>query len=100
VTLGVVARLRQGMLRESQRALEWLLADEDRARQVAEAVGAVQGTYGRLDGTRRAVLRQLSVPTRSDLRALGKSLAGIRKRVLALDRRLSDASARGSDPRR
>jgi hypothetical protein len=83
----------------SQRALERLLADEARAQKVVEAVGAVQGAKARVDATQRAVLHQLSLATRADLKELGRQLSGLKKRLARLGQRLEGVS-RGRAARR
>jgi polyhydroxyalkanoate synthesis regulator phasin len=71
-----------------QKALERLFADEKRAMQVAEALGAVQRGKAKLDSTQRVVMHQLNFATKGDFKALGKQMSGLKRRLRELDAKL------------
>jgi len=87
--MGLSSQLKQQAMKLSQKAMEKLFADEKRAQKVAEAIGAVQRGKQSLDKTQAAVMHQFSFATRGDFKALGKQLSALRRRIQALDEKLS-----------
>lgn len=79
--MGLGNKLKQEVMGLSQKALERLFADEQRAGQIAAAIGAVQRGKQTLDATQRAVMNQLNFATRADFKNLGKQVSGLRRRV-------------------
>jgi polyhydroxyalkanoate synthesis regulator phasin len=73
----------------SARAMERLFADEHRAARVAEALGAVQRGKAAVDRTQTVVMHQLNFATRADFKELNRSLTSLKKRIKALDEKLS-----------
>ncbi|MEW6431886.1 MAG: hypothetical protein AB1730_10295 [Myxococcota bacterium] len=87
--MGIRSKLKKQALGLSQKAMEKLFADEKRAQKVAEVIGTVQRGKQAFDSTQRVVLHQLSFATKADFKDLGKQLGGLRRRVKALDEKLS-----------
>jgi hypothetical protein len=87
--VGIRSKLKKQALGLSQKAMEKLFADEKRAQKVAEVIGTVQRGKQAFDSTQRVVLHQLSFATKADFKDLGKQLGGLRRRVKALDEKLS-----------
>ena len=73
----------------SRKALEALVADEQRARTLAAALGSVQRGKQALDRGQEEVMRGLSFATRSDFKAVGKTLSGLKRRLRELDAKLA-----------
>jgi hypothetical protein len=82
-------KLKKQALGLSQKAMERLFADEGRAQKIAEAIGTVQRGKQALDSTQRVVMHQLNFATRGDFKELGKQLGGLRRRLKALDEKLT-----------
>jgi len=87
--MGLRSKLKKQALGLSQRAMEKLFADEARAQKIAEAIGTVQRGKQVFDSTQRVVMHQLNFATKSDFKELGKQLSSLRKRVRAMDEKLS-----------
>ncbi|MEW5739030.1 MAG: hypothetical protein AB1938_08890 [Myxococcota bacterium] len=87
--MGFRSTLKKQALGLSQKAMERLFADEKRAQKIAEAIGTVQRSKQAFDSTQRVVLNQLNFATKADFKELGRQLSGLRKRVKALDEKLS-----------
>ena len=73
------------------KAVESLLADEERAAKVAKAVGAVQKGKEALDRAGESLLKNLGIATKSDYKDLGKRLSALKRRVRHLAERLEKA---------
>ncbi|AKJ03325.1 hypothetical protein ATI61_11812 [Archangium gephyra] len=82
--------LKKQALGVSQKAMEKLLADEKRAMAVAQALGSVQRGKQALDRGQEELMRALSFATRSDFKAVGKKLSGLKRRLRELDERLEE----------
>ena len=87
--MGIASRLKKRAMGYSQRAMERLFADEKRATQIANAIGAVQRGKQRFDTGQRVVMHGFNFATKSDFRDLGKSLGSLRRRVASLNEKLS-----------
>ena len=90
--MGIRQDLKKQALSASQKALETLMADEKRALAVAQALGSVQRGKQALDRGQEELMRALSFATRSDYKAVGKQLAGLKRRLRELDARLGRLS--------
>jgi len=77
----------------SRRAMERLLADENRAKAVASALGTVQRGKRALDRGQEEVLRALQLAPKSEFKAVGKALSGLKRRARELDEKLAAAMA-------
>jgi hypothetical protein len=87
--MGIRKKLQKQAFDLSRRTMEFLQADERRAQAVAEALGTVQRGKRALDRSQEEVMRALQVASKSDFKALGKALSGLKRRARELDERLS-----------
>ncbi|MCA2980004.1 MAG: hypothetical protein INH41_24745 [Myxococcaceae bacterium] len=87
--MGLRKKLTEQAMGLSAKAMERLFADERRAAKVAEAIGAVQRGKAAVDKTQAVVMHQLNFATKADFKELGRSLSALKKRVKALDEKLS-----------
>ena len=85
-------RLREEAVNLSRRTMEFLQADQKRAHAVAEALGSVQRGKRALDRGQEELMHALQLASKSDFKALGKALSGLKRRARELDERLSDAT--------
>ncbi len=83
--MGIRKALKQYTSQLSQKALEKLFADEQRAQKVAEVIGRAQQAKKRLDDTQRVVLNQLNFATKQDFKELGRQVSALTKRIKALE---------------
>jgi hypothetical protein len=91
--MGMRKKLREQAFDFSRRTMERLLADEKRAQAVAGALGTVQRGKRALDRGQEEVMRALQFASKSEFKALGKALSGLKRRARELDDRLSAAAA-------
>lgn len=82
--MGLRGELRRQALGVAQRLLE----DERYARRLARAVGAVQRGRQALERGQEALLQSLQLTSRGDLQEVGRRLAGLKRRLRALEARL------------
>ncbi len=87
--MGLGSRLKKRALGLSAKAIERFMSDDSRAQRVVQALGAVQRGKKLVDQGQAVVLNQLSFASRSDFKALGKQLGGLRRRAQALETKLS-----------
>ncbi len=87
--MGIRKKLQKQAFDLSRRTMEFLQADERRAQAVAGALGTVQRGKRALDRSQEEVMRALQVASKSDFKALGKALSGLKRRARELDDRLS-----------
>jgi hypothetical protein len=90
--MGIRQDLKKQALGVSQKAVEKLLADEKRAMAVAQALGSVQRGKQALDRGQEELMRALSFATRSDFKAVGKKLSGLKRRLREMDEKLEEIS--------
>ena len=88
--MGIRDELKKQALGASQKAMEKLLADEKRAMSVAQAFGSVQRGKQALDRSQEELMRALSFAPKSDFKALGKKLSGLKRRLRELDEMLEE----------
>jgi hypothetical protein len=88
--MGIGEDLKKQALGASQKAMEKLLADEKRAMAVAQALGSVQRGKQALDRGQEELMRALNFATRSDFKAVGKKLSGLKRRLRELDEKLEE----------
>ena len=91
--MGMRKKLREQAFDFSRRTMERLLADENRAQAVAGALGTVQRGKRALDRGQQEVMHALQLASKSEFKALGKALSGLKRRARELDDRLSAAAA-------
>ena len=95
--MGFSKDLARRALSLSQRAVERLMSDPGRAQQIASAVGSVQRGKKRLDQGQEELMRALNLATKADFKALGKELAGAKRRTRELNERLEEFVQRRSE---
>jgi hypothetical protein len=88
--MGIRETLKKQALGVSQKAVEKLMADEKRAMTVAQALGSVQRGKQALDRSQEELMRALSFAPRSDFKAVGKKLSGLKRRLRELDEKLEE----------
>jgi hypothetical protein len=91
--MGLREDLKKQAMSLSQRAIEKLMADENRAMRVAGAIGKVQ--RGRQAWTRGQdeLMRTFSFAPKSDLKALGKKLSSLKRRIRELEEKIDRVRA-------
>jgi len=89
--MGMRKRLKSQAFEVSRRAMERLLADENRAKAVASALGTVQRGKRALDRGQEELMRALQLAPKSEFKALGKALSGLKRRARELDEKLAAA---------
>ena len=78
------------------RAVERMLSDEQRAAQVAKAVGAVQKGKEALDRAQENFMRAFGFAARSDYRDVGKRLSALKRRVRHLAEKVEKMKTRSN----
>jgi polyhydroxyalkanoate synthesis regulator phasin len=86
--MGIRKRLTRRALELSQKAVERLMADEQRAMKIAEAIGTVQRGKQAMDRSQEEFLRALNFASKGDMKALGKRFSSLKRRLRELDERL------------
>ncbi|HYV47554.1 MAG TPA: hypothetical protein VFA20_21990 [Myxococcaceae bacterium] len=86
--MGLTNELKKQALALSQKAMEKLFADEQRAQKIASAIGSVQRGKQALDRGQDQLMHAFSFATRSDYKAVGKQLSSLKRRVRELDEKL------------
>jgi len=72
----------------SQKAFERLMADEQRAQWVAQALGRVQRGKRALDRGQEEVMHAFQLAARRDFQAVGKQLSALKRRTRELEERV------------
>ncbi|HLM45577.1 MAG TPA: hypothetical protein VK458_17015 [Myxococcaceae bacterium] len=88
--MGIRQDLKKQALEASQKAMEKLMADEKRAMAVAQALGSVQRGKQALDRGQEELMRVLSFAPKSDFKAVGRKLSGLKRRLRELDEKLEE----------
>ena len=88
--MGIRQDLKKQALGVSQKAVEKLMADEKRAMAVAQALGSVQRGKQALDKGQEELMRVLSFAPKSDFKAVGRKLSGLKRRLRELDEKLEE----------
>ena len=90
--MGLTDAFKKQALELSQKAVEKLLADEKRAARVAEAVGQFQKGKKVFEQGQDEVLRALQFAPKADYKAIGKQLAGLKRRLRELEEKVDQLS--------
>jgi hypothetical protein len=90
--MGIRKTLQEQAFNFSRRTMERLLADDKRAQAVAGALGTVQRGKRALDRGQEEVMRALQLASKTEFKALGRALSGLKRRARELDERLSAAT--------
>ena len=86
--MAVRRAIQQQAMGLSQKALERLLADEQRAQWVAQALGRVQRGKRALDRGQEEVMHAFQLAAKRDFQALGKQLSALKRRTRELEERV------------
>ncbi|HUM11904.1 MAG TPA: hypothetical protein VLT82_13220 [Myxococcaceae bacterium] len=85
---GKRSSLRAQALGMSQKAFERLMADEQRAQWVAQALGRVQRGKKALDRGQEELMHVLQLAAKSDFGKMGKQLSALKRRTRELEERV------------
>src|SRR5262249_39175734 len=88
-----------GLGQTLDKAVEWLLSDEQRAAQVGKVLGQVQRGRQILSEGQDELLRAFQFAPRADYKRVGKQLSGLKRRLRELDERLDALAAPPVAPR-
>lgn len=80
--------LRAQALGMSQKAFERLMADEQRAQWVAQAMGTVQRGKKALDRGQEEFMHAFQLAAKSDFAKMGKQLSALKRRTRELEERV------------
>lgn len=94
--MGIRKQLKQQALSLSQKAVEKLMSDEKRAMKIASAIGSVQRSKQALDKRQDELMRALNFASKSDFKALGKQMSGLKRRVRELEEKLGQLPGSGA----
>ena len=86
--MAVRRELRRQAMGLSQKAFERLMADEQRAQWVAQALGRVQRGKRALDRGQEEVMHAFQLAARRDFQAVGKQLSALKRRTRELEERV------------
>jgi hypothetical protein len=90
--VGIRDDLKRQALDMSGKAMEKLMADEKRAMAIASAIGRVQRGKQALDRGQEELMKALHFAPRSEFKALGKQLSGLKRRLRELEEKLDTLS--------
>ena len=88
IMTGKRSSLRAQALGMSQKAFERLMADEQRAQWVAQALGRVQRGKKALDRGQEELIHVLQLAARSDFAKVSKQLSSLKRRTRELEERV------------
>jgi len=91
--MGLRQELKKRAISLSQRAIERLFADEERAMRIAGAIGKVQRGKAALDRGQDRLMRTFSFAARADFKEVGKQLSALKRRLRDLDEKLDQLGA-------
>ncbi|NTX08264.1 hypothetical protein HUA74_16580 [Myxococcus sp. CA051A] len=86
--MGIRDDLKKQALEVSSKAVEKLMADESRAMAIANAIGKVQRGKQALDRGQEELLKAFHFAPRSEFKAVGKQLSGLKRRLRELEEKL------------
>ncbi|NMO22275.1 hypothetical protein HPC49_38350 [Pyxidicoccus fallax] len=87
--MGIRDDLKKQALDVSGKAMEKLMADEKRAMAIANAIGRVQRGKQALDRGQEELMKAFHFAPRSEFKALGKQLSGLKRRLRELEEKLN-----------
>ncbi len=90
--MGIRDELKKQALSASSKAMEKLMADEKRAMAIANTIGRVQRGKQALDRGQEELMKALNFAPKSEFKAVGKQLSGLKRRLRELDEKLSELS--------
>lgn len=86
--MGLRQDLKRRAMSLSQKAMERLFADEERAMRIAGAIGKVQRGKAAFDRGQDQLLRTFSFAARADFKEVGKQLSALKRRLRELEEKL------------
>ncbi|MCE9671382.1 hypothetical protein LY474_26615 [Myxococcus stipitatus] len=86
--MGIREDLKKQALGMSSKAVEKLMADEKRAMAIANAIGKVQRGKQALDRGQEELMKAFHFAPRSEFKAVGKQLSGLKRRLRELEEKL------------
>lgn len=86
--MGLRQDLKRRAISLSQKAMEKLFANEERAMRIAGAIGKVQRGKAAFDRGQDQLLRSLSFAARSDFKEVGKQLSALKRRLADLEEKV------------
>ncbi|MCP3060184.1 hypothetical protein ACN47A_21775 [Myxococcus fulvus] len=90
--MGIRDDLKKQALEVSSKAVEKLMADEKRAMAIANAIGKVQRGKQALDRGQEELLKAFHFAPKSEFKAVGKQLSGLKRRLRELEEKLDGLS--------
>lgn len=90
--MGIRDELKKQALSASSKAMEKLMADEKRAMAIANTLGRVQRGKQALDRGQEELMKAFNFAPKSEFKAVGKQLSGLKRRLRELDEKLSELS--------
>ncbi|AKF81934.1 hypothetical protein SAMN05443572_103192 [Myxococcus fulvus] len=90
--MGIRDDLKKQALEVSGKAMEKLMADEKRAMAIANAIGKVQRGKQALDRGQEELLKAFHFAPKSEFKAVGKQLSGLKRRLRELEEKLDGLS--------
>ena len=79
----------------SQRAIERLMADEDRAMRIASAIGKMQRGRAAFTRGQDQLMRVFGFASKSDFKTVGKKLSTLKRRIRELEEKLDHLPSSG-----
>jgi hypothetical protein len=90
--MGIRDDLKKQALEVSGKAMEKLMADDKRAMAIANAIGKVQRGKQALDRGQEELLKAFHFAPKSEFKAVGKQLSGLKRRLRELEEKLDGLS--------
>ncbi len=93
--MGLGDDLKKQAMSLSQRALERLMADENRAMRIASAIGKVQRGRAAWARGQDELMRVFGFASKTDFKAVGKKLSTLKRRIRELEEKLDQLPSSG-----
>jgi len=93
--MGLRDDLKKQAMSLSQRAIEKLMADENRAMRIASAIGKVQRGRAAVARGQDQLLRVFGFASKSDFKAVGKKLSVLKRRIRELEEKVNHLPSPG-----
>ena len=93
--MGLRDDLKKQAMSLSQRAIERLMADEDRAMRIASAIGKMQRGRAAFTRGQDQLMRVFGFASKSDFKTVGKKLSTLKRRIRELEEKLDQLPSSG-----
>ena len=93
--MGLRDDLKKQAMSLSQRAIERLMADEDRAMRIASAIGKMQRGRAAFTRGQDQLMRVFGFASKSDFKAVGKKLSVLKRRIRELEEKVNHLPSPG-----